>query len=667
MGLTTPLALLMMAALGLPIAAHLIRRRDKLHVTLPTIALLHRAQARDQQRRRLAEWLLLALRLLLVATIVFALSDPYLRRYTYAAGTLSSVVIVLDDSMSMSVDDEEPLRRGLSHARKVVASLIAGSQVSIVLAGRKPRLALALTDSLGGADEVLDGIGPTARGTDLEGALAIARQQLASATNDGRIVLISDFGRHTKSAELALPSRWPIDIVDVGGEGAKPNFHIVHSEATPDPTTADRALVNVAIAGVDENVDVVLTHRGDEVARARVPIEHGRGRATLSAPWVEKGDPTANVRILRPDALAMDNEQAILLRPEGAIEALLVDGDPDPSRARDEVGFLVRAIDAASSGARRVRHRIVDRDGLEREQVDHYDIVVLANTRAPSVATTQSLIDFVANGGGLWITGGQNVEPQVYRRRFGDALGATPTSSLRAKTPWTLKLATPPVALRSLQGFEATLVRRALMLEERSNGRTELSLSNGAPLLTFGEHGRGRTAILATSVDDAWSDLPYQPAFVAFVSRTIEHLTANVPRIADRIEPGASVSFAGVAGKVEIRDPAGASHRLSGKQELSSTDRPGAYRVFVDGQEKPRLAFIVVPAASESDLRPGTPPKGASSEQSATPIGRTSLMPWLLLLAGLFFAIEGIVRVRWPVGLKSLSKILSLRQETRQL
>src|SRR5690606_27020547 len=63
-GFEAPLALLAVLLAGAPVAVHLIKQRDLPTRTLPTVALLRAAQADSRQRMRLADVLLLLVRVL---------------------------------------------------------------------------------------------------------------------------------------------------------------------------------------------------------------------------------------------------------------------------------------------------------------------------------------------------------------------------------------------------------------------------------------------------------------------------------------------------------------------------------------------------------------------------------------------------------------------------
>jgi hypothetical protein len=102
-GLAAPLALLGLAAIALPIIAHLLRRRDVPIRKIATLALLRKADVASRRTVRIVDRTLLAARIALVAIAAVALGAPYVTSaLAWGDGRLTSVAIVIDDSMSMS-------------------------------------------------------------------------------------------------------------------------------------------------------------------------------------------------------------------------------------------------------------------------------------------------------------------------------------------------------------------------------------------------------------------------------------------------------------------------------------------------------------------------------------------------------------------------------------
>ena len=108
MSFLTPLFLLGLAGLAVPVIIHLIQRERKNVVQFPSLMFLQRIPYQSVQRRRIRNWPLLLLRLAALALIVAAFGRPFLRRQALAAAAGSGareVVVLIDKSYSMGYGD----------------------------------------------------------------------------------------------------------------------------------------------------------------------------------------------------------------------------------------------------------------------------------------------------------------------------------------------------------------------------------------------------------------------------------------------------------------------------------------------------------------------------------------------------------------------------------
>ena len=121
---------------GLPIVFHLALKLKKRTVVFPTLMFFYRADPRLNSRRRIRNWLLLLLRVLLIAAILLMLSRPILRMAGGRRGSMSLVVLV-DNSGSMSEgahgQDRTKLECASEAARRLLLSLEGNVEAGLVL------------------------------------------------------------------------------------------------------------------------------------------------------------------------------------------------------------------------------------------------------------------------------------------------------------------------------------------------------------------------------------------------------------------------------------------------------------------------------------------------------------------------------------------------------
>ncbi|MCU0671256.1 MAG: VWA domain-containing protein [Myxococcota bacterium] len=647
MGFTLPLALLGALAVAAPILIHLLRQRDVPTRSLPTVALLRRATAESRRKLRLRDRLLLLLRALAVLAFAIGASGPWLASSrAFDDGRRASIAIVLDDSMSMARREsgERLFATAIARANDQLDALPPDSEVALVLAGAPARLVVPRTRELTRVRRALAALpDTTARGTALSEALELARASLSGAAQPRRVIVFSDFAAHARLTELP-PTRgieWALEPL---APSAPANAAILEAHAAPDPTTPGRLSIEVVLRAPEGRHALEVVHDDVVLGRTEVVVEPGAEAGALVHPAratvhvTPPPVPDATVRLVIEDALDLDDARGVLLRPSAALRALLVDGEPHPSRDRDEVGFLARAIEATPHDDGGIAFRVVDPDAFAPSALEEVDVVVLANVATLRPRDAESLRRFVEAGGGLLVAMGERVEPRVLRGQL-PWLPASPRAARALPELTTLR------SVGRLPALDAR-VSRVVVLEPSLGAEVLVETAGadeGAPVLVRSAFGEGRVAVLAVPVDDAWSELPYSPGYLPLVSELLRDLAAARRAPSAVLSAGASIEL---APRHLVRAPDGSIHEpVEGR--FDDTAAPGVYRVL-DGDEV-KSSFVVASPASESDLTPGSPPEatagddtnGARSERRRRPID-----PWFFLLGGLCLLGEGWLRAR---------------------
>ncbi len=668
MGFEAPLALLALAAAGLPIVAHLLRRQDLPRRRLPTLVLLQRAEAASRKRVRLVDLLLLIVRVALIVCFALALGKPFWRvALAYGDGSVASVVLVIDDSMSMHRTGAggDLVAEAAERAREVVESLPEGSEVALVLAGAPARLELSRTDRLDTAERAIaDRVRASARGTDLATAMSLADRELAGARHAARrVVVLTDAAAHSGLGDLRLPSGVAVQIERLGAEAPTANAAIVDARATPDPTTPGRLSVAVDVRAREldgRQLELVLRRGDDALAQQALTIAQGGARATLHA-TLDPENAAAELVLAAEDAIATDDRRGLALRAPAGARVLLVEGDA-PAGVVAHGRFVARAIDLAPEEGGALTRRRVDPETFAAMELGDVDVVVLSNVPAPSDRVARRLAEHVERGGGLWIAPGQTFDARAYAARLGALLPARPTAPRDQEIEGPHAVAGSELFPDGGTGLEQSRTRRRIGLEDVEVGAEPLlQFADGSPALLSVRRGDGQVALMATTLDDAWTDLPYRPGYLPLVANLLRQLapTGRAPQSA--VLPGAPVVLDAPAGAVrlEIVTPDGERVAFSGdaleeRITFESTHAPGVYRVQVAARdralsEEPRLAFVVASPAEESDLTPGRVPSDAGGEEGAradTSVVHRPLAPWLFLLVGLLAVAEAALRLR---------------------
>ncbi len=649
MGFGLPLALLGALAVAAPIVVHLLRQRDVPTFRLPTVSLLSRATAESRRRLRLRDLWLLLLRALAVVAFALGAAQPWVATSrAFDDGRRASLAIVLDDSMSMTRREEgEPLlQTAVTRALEQLAALPPESEASLILAGAPARLAVPRTRELDVVRRALRALPEqSARGTALPEALEVARTNLSGAAHLRRVFVVSDFAAHAHLAELP-PTRGVEWALEPLGRTAPRNAAIVEAHAAPDPTTPGQLSVEVLLRAPVGRHEVEVLHDGVRLGVTEVNVASTDEEALVHPARVtlhvaEPAVPDATVRLVVDDALPTDDARGLLLAPAAAVRALLVNGEPHASRDRDEVGYLTRALEAAPRDDGGVAFRVVDVEALALTSLDDVDVVVLANVATLRAPARDRLRRFVERGGGLLAALGDRVDARRLRAELPwlpatvqGARALPEGTSLRTMGPG---LPTLDADVRRITSIEPALGSDILV---ETKGTDE-----GAPVLVRASQGEGSVALLAVPLDDAWSELPFDPGYVPFVARLLRDLSVGRGAPSAVLTAGATIDLPPDA---VVLDPSGTRHEpIDGT--FSGTHLAGVYRVMED--DVVQSSFVVAPPAGESDLAPGGLPAVQGSTERARSAGETRrrpVDPWLFLLGGLALLGEGWLRVRRP-------------------
>jgi hypothetical protein len=190
---------------------------------------------------------------------------------------------------------------------------------------------------------------------------------------------------------------------------------------------------------------------------------------------------------------------------------------------------------------------------------------------------------------------------------------------MKPALPAALNLAHPVFSgfgSKSDEAWRAARIKSYCKLNTRAvrNGDLDvlLGLDNGEPLVVERRRGLGLVALVATSLNADWSELPLQAAYVPLMRGLVGHLGSFIvpPR---NLLAGDAIVYARVkdpAQRVQAEDPLGQALKLTlgaweGRNALLSEPlmEPGVY-VLHDSQVPGPIRYAVALAPAESALLP---------------------------------------------------------------
>jgi len=571
---------------AIPVLIHLLNRRRFRRVPWAAMTFLLAANRRSARRIWIEQWLLLAVRVLLVLLLGWAIARPYLPMsalFSLASARLHHV-IVLDNSGSMNAVGAAGASRftqARQFAQHLLATIDGQDAVSLVTLAEPAQavIAHAAYDHRFVREQLLR-VEPTHRTTDVSTGLRIVSSMLgASDMPPGNhvVYVLSDFSRHTWIGEegQATPAATAVRALS-GGDGETPvDVHLVQlaseptanltvSGLTPESSLVGTTLpvrldVTIANAGARtaSGATFQLQSDGDVIRREVLPALEPGGRLVLpvTTQFTQEGDEVLEARVVPADrdALHADNSRHLAINVRAATPALLVDGRTGVSLIAGQAGYLATALSPWSAPRRLgydrlgtepttpVAATVVSSGEMGAEDFSAYDVIALCNVSRLSKELWAQLTAYVDGGGGLLLFGGDAVDLDNYNR-FGHEEGrgvlpgrfSTPPAPPDAKADVQLELTRPPHPLvKEFADHEGSGLFRArvdrylpLVLDAR-RAEAVLNYSDGAPALVVQSFGDGRFALFTTSPDMAWTNLPAKGDYVSLMYRLVAHLTRD--------------------------------------------------------------------------------------------------------------------------------------------
>jgi len=671
LSLLAPLALLGLLGLSLPLIAHLLGRERPQTIRFAGVRFVRPREPVVTQRRELRDWPLLLLRLLMLAAFVLVLARPVINSEAAVAVLAEphDTVILLDasGSMDLRVDGKAEHERANERLDSLLDAIPPGSRVGLVIADpRAPEV--ELTPIAEGGPRIRAAVDAWERGEKLPpraGAwtMAEALPRAATLLSEAQelpraIYAISD---PTERGLGSLPelADGAITVIPVSTRGAPgqppptPPEHVGIRELSWEPAleldpkaVRITALIHRYGGDQDEDLEVgaALEIDGEEVARTRVKLRpDGDAAAEFSHTLASTGAGVrARVSLLDrdDDPLPIDDRRHLWIAAHETIEVLVINGDPSVTRANDEIFFLSTALRHSElADSLSVRGLALDQleDRLRGTQnpLAKVDVLVLANVRALPPELAPLIVERVAAGMGLWISVGDRVSATDYNARFAPLLplllreavyaGTAPGRTEARSEGVAPAQLSHPIFAGTLRGSSeageldlgATRTRRMFLLEPdpRRGADIAVAFTSGAPALITRAHGQGRVALLTTTIDRDWGDLPLRPGFVPLATRTIAWLAgAQNPSSRDAVGIGVAKQL-GRSATYSVTTPAGASVPVTPKREgepavFEATDLPGHYSASANasGDEQASAAglerFVVEFDPREADTTP---------------------------------------------------------------
>jgi hypothetical protein len=609
MGFLNPWFLAGLAAIGLPVYIHLLRRHIVPPLPFSSLMFFERGTQSSTRHRRLRYLLLFSLRTALLVLLVLAFANPFIRLAASGANS-RLLLIVVDNSFSMKAGSR--FADAKQAALQVLASRPRSQRAEVMaLGGRLAILTQPIQDE-GALRSAVESIQPGDSHANL-GELAHGVRALVETVHTPvELHLFSDMqktGIPANFADIELPPNVSVVLHPVGG-APTPNWTVEGVNAPAqlaDAKDPKKSRVQAVIAGYGTpatSKTVSLVVNGNTVATRKVDIPpDGRATVEFTSLDVPYGLNRCAVKIDSADGFPADDvtlfsvkradpERVLFVHQAGDARSALYFGAA--LGAASQASFILQSIDSEKS---------TDIDPAK------YAFVVLSDAVALPSIFENSLMRYVRGGGSVLIAAGTSAAHHARIPVFGGTTSDAHAYSRNGYGVVGQTDLTHPV-MNDAAGWSDLKIYYVAGVNA-DGARVIVRLTDQTPLLMEKQIGEGHVLLLASGLDNLTSDLPVRPAFVAFVDRTARYLSGSDSisgsRLVDSYVPlrTAAARASNPSAGVEIIGPDG--RRALSLAEAASAQsfqltHAGFYQIrFANG----RKALIGVnPDRRESDLQP---------------------------------------------------------------
>lgn len=576
-------------------------------------------------------------------------------------------VLIVDESASMSQSNGVNTRFENAKAAvdKVLDGLPASSEAALYLVtDRVNQMIPRPSSNLALVRRSLEVAGPTYRTSDLLPAIRLALDTLQPITGSKKEIFIFTDNQAVAWKQIAQiktlvgnTNDVDIKVVPAGEEGENNLAITAMKPEAMVPATGQVYGVNVEVtnfgtepvSGVRTTLSLDNDPSSDEGVIDSIPAGLSR-IVRLSVKFPQPGYHTLSASI-PPDRMPSDNQRAIAVQVVDQMKTAVVEGTVARSKMDRDGYFLVNALVPVAPSRRAdyfLKVDAVQANWLEDADLSREEMIFLANVATVSNNVAQKLQKYVNDGGALIIFPGPNTQIDSFNTALKGLLPAKlntakdpgksglfaswvssnlphpvtslwndpkngSLSSVRATKYYPLTIETPqPAAPGAAKPASGDAAQPAT-----ENTLTVVKYNDGTPAVVEAQRGRGHVVLFSTTANTTWNNFPIHPAFVPFLQRLTGYVSRRESAATLQLLPGAVYQHPVASDLIGrdfsvIRPDSKGKPTLAGKVELFNrqaiiryrdTELAGAYRVVMNGQDRPLGAFAVQMDPEESNLK----------------------------------------------------------------
>ncbi|MFB3055537.1 MAG: BatA domain-containing protein, partial [Ignavibacteriaceae bacterium] len=535
-----PAILFGLAAATIPVIIHLLNLRKLKKIDFSTLIFLKELQKNKIRRVKLKQWLLLALRVLIILLIVTAFARPTLEGISIGGTTSAAkttALFILDDSFSMSVVDQNGsyINQAKQTIKELLNNLEEGDEAGLILVSGDTEGELPVTTNIISVVEKLKNINVSNASGTINSALIEASNLILESKNFNKeIYILSDFQKDRIAIKQNLTDLSQVlneqvklysfnysgkEVYNIGISKLKVITKIFEINK---PISFEATVTNYSDQTVN-NIVVSLFIGGKRSAQKSIDLVLNEAKIVqLEGTTNENGFVDVIVQI-EDDEVSVDNKRfSSIFIPEKISVLLLYDKFND-------IRFVKHALQsAADTGNLELYERPLNK--LSTIKLNKYDAVIIIGSKV--IDRSDDLRKYLADGGGLIIF--PSSKPEL--TEFGEILASLKLPQAKDlifnseqinKTVDFEKVDYDHPLLQNIfrdeqkKEIESPIIQNYYKFSPMGKGRSIISLLDGSSFLSEYDFGRGKIFVFNVSPVLEWSDFPIKSIFAPLIYKSV--------------------------------------------------------------------------------------------------------------------------------------------------
>ncbi len=537
-----PAVLFGLLAASIPVIIHLFNLRKLKKIEFSTLTFLKELQKNKIRKIKLKQWILLALRVMIILFVVMAFARPTLKSFQIGGTTSAAkttAVFILDDTFSMSVVDQKGsyFNQGKEIINKIIAQLQEGDEVGLILVSN-PKKETKLTSNLSEFLKIINQLDISFVSDNLNSALVKAAQLISRSKNFNKeIYILSDFQK-----EEIINKNLSNDLSELLNKSVK-LYSIDLSDKDVYNFSIDNLKINNQIFEKDKPVSflIMITNNSkQDVDNAVVSLFLDDERAAQKSFDVRAGQ-SANVEIeaipksagfiditaeIETDEIEQDNKRfANLFIPEKISVGLFAENIND-------LTYVDLALRTAGETKYVIEKKNINQ--LGSQQLNKFQTIILsANSLTSGI---EQLKSYFQNGGGL-ILFPSSIPDQIKLNQFYSQLG------IRMNPAFVGKVGNDDIRIKfDKTDFNHPIFKNIFQSDEKKNfespelnayyrnssaGNQIISLVDGSSFLSEVRLNKGKILIFSSAPVLSWSDFSIKSIFAPLINKSAVYLASK--------------------------------------------------------------------------------------------------------------------------------------------